>query len=548
MSCVYKGKDVVVGQSVPLRQALAIGRQISGVTADMRRDDGAECLFLTTESVALRELDPDSCQVLVTLAGDAFCVENQNPVPGAATLNGADFRRSRLLVGDRLTVGDQFHFQFDGNSLWRVAELQGAQIDVHHVVKTYGEGKRAISDITLGIAPNKFVGILGPSGSGKSTFMNMLSGVIRPSSGTVQIGGVDIHKFPEYRQNLVGMVPQDDIVHPDLTVWQAANMAAKLRLSASIPRRELPNLAGDVIARLGLWEWRHHPVGKLSGGQRKRASIAVELLRPNGVLFLDEPTSGLDPSKEQQLMQHLRQMADQGQTVVCTTHTLDSAHLFHLILIIVRGVCVYFGKAEDAPAYFGTETLHEVYRKIDERNYDAVPFGTRKPVVNTTSSHELDPLGAESFESMSGGEVSFSVTAAGAVVRVSDVPKNPGRLDNLLKKILADDPALLILDLTTLAEVPAALLTTLENAVHRASNVRTGVKIVSPDPSVTQWVTANRWAHQIHVAPSLSELGTLSSDQVSEPSSGGGAMSALVLAVCLALFGVFLYVLMLVLK
>jgi ABC-type multidrug transport system ATPase subunit len=543
MTCTFRGRQIEVGEHIPLTGELAIGR--AGSTTDRQRQNNAGCLYLESNNASIRELEADSCQLHISRRNGRFFVEDRNPGPASAKLNGTEFVRSRLLINDRVTIGDQFHFQFDGLSLRRVGERQGAKIELHHLSKTYGGPQPAISDLTLTIAPNEFIGILGPSGCGKSTLMNMMCGAIQPSSGSVIIGGVSISEYPAQRQSLVGLVPQDDIVHPELTVWQAVSMSAKLRLAKKVIGFEKLDLAEDIVARLGLWEWRHHPICKLSGGQRKRASIAVELLRKNRVLFLDEPSSGLDPSKEEDLMVLLRRLANQGQTIVCTTHILDRSHLFDRILIITRGVCVFFGRAEDAPPYFGKETLNEVYRLIDDKSYAPKAHDRRDEQSASSASKTslVQALSKAEFEQIPDQPVGIKNIEHGFVVEFLSSGHDPGITSDLLLNLVESAPPRLILDLSRLEEVSDELLASFEEAISFSRKNSTFVSIISSAFNVRSWLHSARKSYQVHVFDDLDDHEAMASHSASTSNTSPTWQASAILIISVLSMTAFAYTL-----
>jgi ABC-type multidrug transport system ATPase subunit len=215
----------------------------------------------------------------------------------------------------------------------------------------------------LQIPACSFVGILGGSGQGKSTLMTAICGIHPPTRGKVKIDGIEIGLGGA--QVPVGYVPQDDIVHVELAVEQAISHSARLRLDSRIPPSEIDALVNEIIERLGLEEHRHKRISLLSGGQRKRVSIATELLAKPAALFLDEPSSGLDPATEYQLMRLLRHLAAADCTVVCTTHVLGRAYLFDRLIFIHGGRLIFEGTPEEAREFFGVESLDMVYIKLD---------------------------------------------------------------------------------------------------------------------------------------------------------------------------------------
>jgi energy-coupling factor transporter ATP-binding protein EcfA2 len=163
------------------------------------------------------------------------------------------------------------------------------------------------------------------------------------------------------------LVPQEDIVHQELTVAQALRFSARLRLPADTPDVEIQKLILQTMDQLGLRDSAGHFIECLSGGQRKRVSVAAELLGRPAVLFLDEPSSGLDPATESQLMEVLRELTNTGCTVVCTTHVMENAYLMDELIVITGGCVAFLGTAQEAREYFGVQRLHALYERLLER-------------------------------------------------------------------------------------------------------------------------------------------------------------------------------------
>jgi ABC-type multidrug transport system ATPase subunit/pSer/pThr/pTyr-binding forkhead associated (FHA) protein len=278
-------------------------------------------------------------------------------------VNGHRFDTHELTIGDRLQIGP-FCFQFDGHSLNRVANAAGGTIRADHVFMRSGP-LTILDDIALTIPASRFVGIIGPSGAGKSSLLTTLSGLRAPELGVVFVDAKDIYSGNEPQS--FGFVPQEDIVHADLSVDQALRFSAQLRLPAGTPAREIDKLLLQTMDQLGLRPHARKPINRLSGGQRKRVSVGVELLAKPAILFLDEPSSGLDPATEFQLMELLRDLADTGCTIVCTTHVMENAYLMDQLIVLVGGTLAFQGSAQAAREYFGVPKLTGLYDRLADR-------------------------------------------------------------------------------------------------------------------------------------------------------------------------------------
>jgi ABC-type multidrug transport system ATPase subunit len=221
----------------------------------------------------------------------------------------------------------------------------------------------------LSVLPREFLAIVGVSGSGKSTLLDALSGVRPASGGSVLVNGTDLYRnYGAYRTS-VGYVPQDDIIHKELTVYSALDYAAKLRLPPDTTAGERDQRVMDVLKTLDLVSRKDTSVQRLSGGQRKRVSIGVELLTRPGLFFLDEATSALDPGTEGQIMRLLRGLADDGLTVLLVTHATKNVMLCDMVAFLAKGGhMAYFGPPDEALRYFGVDDFDAIYVKVDTEN------------------------------------------------------------------------------------------------------------------------------------------------------------------------------------
>ena len=275
-------------------------------------------------------------------------------------VNGHRFDTHELTVGDRLQIGP-FCFQFDGHALNRVANTSGGSIRTSGVfVRT--PAQTILDNVNIHVPASRFVGIIGPSGAGKSSLLRVISGMNAPHEGVVLVDGENIYADNEPRS--FGFVPQDDIVHAELTVSDALRFSARLRLPADTPPLELQKLILQTMDQLGLRDHAGKPITRLSGGQRKRVSVGAELLAKPSILFLDEPSSGLDPATEFKLMEVLRDLADTGCTIVCTTHVMENAFLMDQLIIMVGGCLAFQGSAAESRTYFGVNKLTALYDQL----------------------------------------------------------------------------------------------------------------------------------------------------------------------------------------
>lgn len=228
-------------------------------------------------------------------------------------------------------------------------------------------GQVLVDDVEFSLDARTMLGIVGPSGAGKSVLVKALAGLVVATEGDVLYDHTSLYASYEALRRRIGYVPQDDIVHTELTVRRALGYAADLRFPPDVDRAERLRRVDEVIAELDLSHRESVRIASLSGGQRKRVNVALELLTKPSLLFLDEATSGLDPHYERSLMELCRQLADGGRTVIVVTHTMQSLRLCDRLLILARdGQMAYFGPPQLAAAYFDRADLADVFRTLSE--------------------------------------------------------------------------------------------------------------------------------------------------------------------------------------
>lgn len=270
-----------------------------------------------------------------------------------------------LKPGDEIHIGP-FRLIFTGTELTQHDESQGIRIDALQLKKVGNSRTILINEISLAIPPRKFVALVGGSGAGKSTLMDALNGLRPAQTGTVLYNGKDYYHHLAAFSTQLGYVPQDDIIHRDLTVEKALYFAAKLRLPSDMPRDQIKARIDEVLEDVEMKHRRHLLVSKLSGGQRKRVSIALELLAKPSIFFLDEPTSGLDPGLDRKMMTLLRNLADKGHTIVLVTHATNNINSCDYICFLAQGGrLAFFGPPNEAKAYFGKTDFAEIYSALE---------------------------------------------------------------------------------------------------------------------------------------------------------------------------------------
>ncbi len=274
---------------------------------------------------------------------------------------------TRLFPGSSLIVAT-VPMVYSGNRLFYTVERLGVDVTAFDLVRRRKrDGKEFITNdhISLHIKRGQFVAIAGGSGCGKTTLLNELVGNEFADEGTVTVDGVDLYANYNSLKNTIGYVPQQDIVYDNLTLVDMLRYGADLRMPPDSTKQEKEARIDEIIALLELENVRTNLISKMSGGQKKRASIAVELLADPRLLFLDEPTSGLDPGIERSLMQKLSDLAKEGRTIILVTHTTLNLHLCDQIVLLGSGgkLC-YAGPPAQGLSFFGVDDFVDIYPKI----------------------------------------------------------------------------------------------------------------------------------------------------------------------------------------
>ncbi|OBK93097.1 ABC transporter ATP-binding protein [Mycobacterium asiaticum] len=280
-------------------------------------------------------------------------------------VNGIRVGSAILSEGDVVTIGN-VDLAFVGGILVRRTEAASRTggLEVRDIQFTIN-GNRLLDNVALTARPGTLTAIIGGSGAGKSTLSRLIAGYTTPSAGTVTFEGHDIHQQYASLRSRIGMVPQDDVVHRQLTVIQALNYAAELRLPPDTSKEDRAQVVAQVLDELGLTKHADTRVDNLSGGQRKRASVALELLTGPSLLILDEPTSGLDPALDLQVMTMLRQLADAGRVVLVVTHSLTYLDVCDQVLLMAPGgKTAYLGPPGQIGDVMGTTNWAHIFAKV----------------------------------------------------------------------------------------------------------------------------------------------------------------------------------------
>jgi ABC-type multidrug transport system ATPase subunit/pSer/pThr/pTyr-binding forkhead associated (FHA) protein len=329
-----------------------------------------------------------------------FTIEDKNSTNGTF-VNGERIRGLRQLKPhDRITLG-AIHLSFDGSQIEQQSDGKGVWLNAYSLyrsVKSNGQKKVLLDGISLAIEPREFVGLLGPSGSGKSTLMNSLSGIHPADQGRVLINQAELHRDHGALRSLMGYVPQDDILHISLTVRECLHYAARLRLPDDFSEKDIAVRVNEVIRKVYLTDHAQKPIYVLSGGQRKRVNLAIELLCKPSLLFLDEPTAGQDPRTEMDLMKLFREVANSGSTIILTTHLLGSFNLLDKVVVLVAGRLSYFGPTQELLHYFHASDPTQVYNSLEDKTKGPEYWAKQFQASEIYREFVANPLGLDTSE------------------------------------------------------------------------------------------------------------------------------------------------------
>ncbi len=390
---LYDGINLQMGRNP--KSAVSITFHLGAKSSTSPKPDSKETIILPRESTTgLVQMHPlGSSNKQVQTIGRGSEADIQLPSPSASrrhaslqasqpewllndlnSKNGTFLNGRRVTSPQRLKTGDviqiaSFRLVYEGQGrVARFAASKGLRLDGLNLTWDTKEGKRILHDVNISCYPQEFIALVGGSGAGKSTVMKALSGILQEHTGKVTVEGDDLATNYDAYRSMIGYVPQDDILHMDLTVEEALRYSAHLRLPSDISEDEIKKQIELVLTQVELQGQKSTQIKKLSGGQRKRASIAVELLANPPLFFLDEPTSGLDPGLEQKMMRMLRGLADGGKTIVLVTHATANITECHQVAFMSQGRLVYYGPPHQAAEFFDIKSANfaEIYTKISD--------------------------------------------------------------------------------------------------------------------------------------------------------------------------------------
>jgi ABC-type multidrug transport system ATPase subunit/pSer/pThr/pTyr-binding forkhead associated (FHA) protein/ABC-type multidrug transport system permease subunit len=346
----------VVAAQHPVTGRVATAHHLASGLIRIGRDD--------VNDIVLDELSVSRKHAEVRPTATGFEVADLGSTNGTF-VNGRQITRAPLNEGDHISIG-RHRFVFENQRLQEFVDTGPVSLVADDLMVQIGDAV-LLDDISFALPAASLLAVIGPSGCGKSTLLRAMTGLRPATTGRVRYDGRDLYDdYAELRYR-IGLVPQDDVLHRQLTVRRALRFAAALRFADDVPRRERWARVDEVLRLLGLTSRSRQRIDTLSGGQRKRTSVALELLTEPSLLYLDEPTSGLDPALDKEVMTELREIADSGRTVVVVTHSVLHLDLCDRVLVLCQGGTMgYFGPPEGILEFFGAKDYAEVFTGITD--------------------------------------------------------------------------------------------------------------------------------------------------------------------------------------
>jgi len=291
--------------------------------------------------------------------------ENTYIITDLGSLNGTFINGKRIKKAEFTSQDDIFLGRLRLSLRGYIKDLSNeVAISADRISKKFNTGKIGVQETSFEIPSKSLLAIMGPSGCGKSTLLKALNGDSPVTSGRVYICGLELNKNFDFLKTQIGYVPQDDIVHRELTVAESLRYAAKLRLN-NVSEIEIEEKINSVLKSLNIEMIKGSIVGKISGGQRKRVSIAVELLTDPLILFLDEPTSPLDPETIENFLESLQTLSKNGTTVIMVTHKPEDLYYMRSVMFMAdTGHVVYYNDTKSYLNYFNVENTTTVYSNL----------------------------------------------------------------------------------------------------------------------------------------------------------------------------------------
>jgi ABC transport system ATP-binding/permease protein len=280
-------------------------------------------------------------------------------------VNGQQVGSAPLTEGDIVGIGPST-FRLSGSELQEFVDTGDISLVARDLTVTLANGKVLLDHVSFPLGERCLLGIIGPSGAGKSTLLGALTGMRPANGGSVLYDDRDLYAHYAELRHRIGLVPQENILHTQLTARRALRYAAELRFPRDTSKAERNRRVDEVLAELSLTAHAETRTDRLSGGQQKRVNVALELMTKPSLLFLDEPTSGLDPGLDKSVMEMMSGLAKDGRTVIVVTHSVANLDICDRLLVLVPGGKVaYFGPPQDGLKHFAKPGWAEVFQAFD---------------------------------------------------------------------------------------------------------------------------------------------------------------------------------------
>jgi ABC-type multidrug transport system ATPase subunit/pSer/pThr/pTyr-binding forkhead associated (FHA) protein len=280
-------------------------------------------------------------------------------------LNGQRITAAPVTERDIIGIGPAT-YRLVGEQLQEFLDTGDISLVAYDLCVRLASGKMLMDHVTFPLGQRCLLGVIGPSGAGKSTLLGALTGIRPATTGTVFYDERDLYTHYDELRHRIGLVPQEDILHTQLTGRKALRYAAELRFPPDTSSAERNHRIDEVLGELSLNAHADTPISALSGGQRKRVNVALELLTKPSLLFLDEPTSGLDPGLDKSVMEQMAHLAHDGRTIIVVTHSVANLDLCDRLLVLVPGGKIaFFGAPKDGLRHFGQPGWAEVFQAFE---------------------------------------------------------------------------------------------------------------------------------------------------------------------------------------
>ena len=319
--------------------------------------------------IVLDNPQADRHHARIIFDGEHHFIEDLKSTNGTY-VNNKKIKKAVLKNEDRIEVPSSAYIYFNQKLLSSKSE-NGIEVDLVDITKdVYDKGNkknkiRLVDNVSFRIEKSSFVGIVGGSGAGKSTLLDCINGRRPGTGGTVYYDTNDFYQNMNCYQPIIGYVPQKDILHENLPLFDSLCYTASMRIRNDITRSEIEDIVKRVIKEVKLEGKEHLKISFLSGGQKKRVSIAMELLSNPKIIYLDEPTSGLSPDLDYEIMSLLKDLSKSGRTIIIITHTMDNINLCDKIAFLGKGgkLCFY-DSPDKIKSYFKMQDYSKIFYKL----------------------------------------------------------------------------------------------------------------------------------------------------------------------------------------